>query len=211
MISTPTMLLTLVANVASYTGIVKVFKAFKTCENETNNAKMMYDIYRLRYDTFCKRLKWIPGNPQSGLEMDHWDERATHFAVYFRNKPVAYARALVGGYSDIMIGHDFKPLLPNGSHHMNPMFSFEITRLCVADHIKSRWLKMCIIGLLYIIIRAWASSNSLNRLWAVLSRRTGDFLQPICGRIGYTNFTEVASGKMPGDDNEYLVIFADVK
>lgn len=182
------------------------------------NDKSMIQVYKLRYQVFCKKLGWIEGDPYTESERDIWDDKdnVVHFQVKVFGRVLGYTRLLYGNLDDVMLGHDFHPLLPKDPTEIKEVVhsfgidSFEITRLCISSYVP-RWTNFIIVTLLYSAMKRWGKKYGYNRSWAVCSMKVALYMRSVGSLIGYDNFTLVSSGYMPGDENEYVVVFADSK
>ncbi|MBI4811865.1 GNAT family N-acetyltransferase [Candidatus Falkowbacteria bacterium] len=89
-------------------------------------------IGKMRYEIFVELLGWVKGDPTARIELDEYDEEATHLAVFRRDEKeiISYARILEKNpRTSIMLENDtFKKLLPAG--FVIPASSIEVSRLC---------------------------------------------------------------------------------
>lgn len=94
--------------------------------------------YRLRYEVFCKTLKWIPESPEQ-LDMDKHD-RGAHPPGVFTEEEELYAvvRIITPGHP-YMLDTAFTASV-DAEHVIRKNFdTAEITRLTVSPYLNKQW------------------------------------------------------------------------
>jgi hypothetical protein len=176
--------------------------------------KRMLEIYRIRYKTFCEKLKWVHGDPDKRMEFDVWDEKenTVHIGLVFFGHVRAYVRVIYGkSIKDYMLGNEFQPMLPHGSRFFDEdaYNNLEVTRFCV-DHRVPKWLRPFLIVLLFKRVYCWGLENKRLRGWCLTSLQVANHINKLCKSMGMKHFI-VSANKMSGDNRQYMVSFACIK
>jgi N-acyl-L-homoserine lactone synthetase len=178
--------------------------------------KLMTDIYRIRYKTFCQKLKWVRGDQERRLEYDEWDnkdgensERGTvhiGYRVPFWGHIIAYVRITFGhSIDDYMLGNEFRSMLPQGSRFFveEPRNNLEVTRLCIDSRIP-KWFRGILIFYLFKRVCLWGREHNRLLIWSLTSFPVLKRIKMVGESLNLKYFI-VSTGHMPGDKQPYVV------
>ncbi len=87
---------------------------------------LLEEVYKWRYEVFCKELGWISSNAEE-KDVDIYDGYSVHLGIFFRGEIVGYCR-IVHPINSFMLEKDFKDLI-NNKKIPRKKASVEISRL----------------------------------------------------------------------------------
>jgi N-acyl-L-homoserine lactone synthetase len=99
----------------------------------------LQNVYQLRAKIFCNELRWV-GSPNDELEIDEFDELATHLAVIENGEIIACLR-IHPYYANWMACTVFHDLLRVPPKAMKTPDACEVSRLALAPEHRHRRLK----------------------------------------------------------------------
>ena len=142
------------------------------CIRSLSTEADLLKAYRLRYEVFCKTLKWIPESPEQ-LDMDKYDQGA-HLLGVFTEEGELYAVArIITPDHPYMLETAFAALV-DAEHVIRKNFdTAEVTRLTVSPSLKKQWRISPgqISKLLYKGIYQWSVLNYVRYLYLVVEKK----------------------------------------
>ncbi len=145
------------------------FKKYFITEVDQNQASLLKKIFELRYDIYCKQLKWVKSN-ESYLEFDDYDRKAIHFAVVdYKNNILGTSRILLGGKDNFMVNKEFKILVDkNFFNQIDIDECVEISRLAIKNNYRNyNNINLSIATNLYLAMYVWSLCNK-KRYWVIV-------------------------------------------
>lgn len=151
-------------------------------------------IGEFRYGVFAKGLRWVPGDPATGLELDDLDPQATHIGAFDgAGRLVGYVRVICGGASCGMLLQKpaFAKLIP---HDLDTSArTAEISRLCVRlAAIAKLQLDELLVELYraiyrFVVVPSQADQQPVELLYATSNNRNAGYMNAErLWRIGFT-------------------------
>ena len=127
--------------------------------------------YRLRYEVFCKTLKWIPESSEQ-LDMDRYDRGAHLLGVFTEEEELHAVVRIITPDHPYMLDTAFAALL-DADHVIRKNFdTVELTRLTVSPYLNKQGISPGHISrLLYKGIYQWSVLNYVRYLYLVVEKK----------------------------------------
>lgn len=142
--------------------------------------------YRLRKKIFCDFLNWT--HSYSNCETDEYDKHAIHFAVFKKNKIMAYCRIILSKHQ-FMIEKDFQNLI-KGATIKKDSSTAEISRLTLDKKLIGTKIGKVIQAILYKKLLQWSANKNIKFWYCVVRQEFFNQLQKIvvCKQVGQNFF-----------------------
>ncbi len=135
------------------------------------NEKEKEQAYRLRYQIFCRELRWVKS--KSNMEKDKYDKSAIFFGVFdVSNRLLAFLRLILSD-QPYMLEDEFSMLLDDHYQIRKDNTTAEVSRLCVAK--EARKLRLVnnfgvfsVSMMLYKGVYQWCKKNEIRYLYLVV-------------------------------------------
>jgi len=149
-------------------------------------------IFKLRHDTFVKKLKWLPEN-STGYERDSYDDFSTILYVVSNASGVVVGTIrVINSDHEFMLDKDFKPLVESSPEYEHSKDSAEISRFTV-ENVENR-SKAVVIQMLFELLERWVLENKKKYLYFVTTNKYANELRFSYGisfsPIGKVSFTQ---------------------
>jgi len=135
-------------------------------ELDRHNHQEIEAALKLRYEVFCKKLKWVR-SPEKGKEYDRYDEYATFFGVFNASgKMVGFARIVPYNPHGFMFQNEFHELIDSEEiKKIDLKKTIEISRLAVTPTLQGLTLNGNKISkYLFKLIYKWSKIHK-KRYW----------------------------------------------
>lgn len=157
--------------------------------------KDLEEAYKLRYEIFCKELKWLPLNAKEE-DKDQYDEKAVHFGVFNKESILIGYNRIVLPKNPFMVEEVFIDLIKNYNLSKKEEDIIEISRLGVRKEYRNSTSFGRIDLLLCKLIYFWSLENKI-RYWLMVVRT--EYLNSIrnilpCNQIGDIKYYQKGVG-----------------
>lgn len=143
------------------------------------------EAYRLRYDIFCKELRWVSAGDDH-REIDGYDSHAMFLGVFTREDELLGLVRIIPSYMPMMIEREFSELISTSYKLRKEKDTIEVTRLAVKKSIRNiygRKVAMALFKGVYL----WNLMNNVRYSYIVVEKKKFKQLKAIgfpCRRIG---------------------------
>lgn len=150
-----------------------------------DSERELEQAYRLRYDIFCRELKWVNAR-NDGREIDAYDNHSISLGVFTGEEElIGFVRLI---YSDMpmMIEREFLELVSPFHHIRKERDTVEVTRLAIKQSMRKQSKRKTAMAL-YKGIYLWSIMNGVRYLYLVVERKKFRMFKIIgfpCRRIG---------------------------
>jgi N-acyl-L-homoserine lactone synthetase len=142
----------------------------------TSDSKELEELYRIRYEVYCKEYGYIPEEKtKNNMEFDEWDAHSVHFIIRDIKKEIsATVRLILNSQANFPIQKHFK--FDVNFNHFDLNKAAEISRLIVIRKYRKHHLMFLLIKGIYIYIK----KNNIEHIFSVMD----DKLFPLLTSLG---------------------------
>lgn len=126
-----------------------------------------YQVYRLRYNVFAVKLKWIPQNPEY-LDYDKYDEFAHIVGLFDTCGELCGTFRMIQAPDVFMLEREFQSCLTDKNPVIKDKYSAEITRLALSPELQNSKLSTELLHVLFKGVYQWSMRNKLKRMYMVV-------------------------------------------